>query len=91
MIAAFARKLGTATSPPPAHHATDYDALAQESDSAHDAPPERFVEKYPHEGGDVFLAPLLDSLRAALRAARREPRPKDAEPGETVPRMSENP
>lgn len=35
-----------------------------------DAPPERFVHKVSDEAGDVYLAPVLDSLREALRARR---------------------
>lgn len=38
-----------------------------------DAPPERFVEKVSDEGGDVYIAPMLEALRAALARARRAP------------------
>lgn len=34
---------------------------------ARGTPPERFVEKISEDGGDVYLAPVLDTLRAALR------------------------
>lgn len=39
-----------------------------------DSPPERFVEKVTDEGGDVYIAPVLEALRAALARARRAPR-----------------
>ena len=35
---------------------------------AQDAPPERFTQKISDEGGDVYLAPMLEALRAALLA-----------------------
>ena len=49
---------------------------------AADTPPEQFVERFPHEGGDVFLAPMLEALRAVLRGKKPEregePEPRDA-------------
>ena len=51
-----------------------------------DAPPERFVEKLSDEGGDVYIAPMLDALRAALARTRRlpadasTPAPQEASP-----------
>ena len=39
---------------------------------ASDAPPERFTQKISDEGGDVYVAPMLEALRAALaRAVKR--------------------
>lgn len=35
-----------------------------------DAPPERFVAKVSDEGGDVYLSPMVESLRAWLRKTR---------------------
>lgn len=41
----------------------DGDTLAETSD----APPEAFVEKIPHDGGDVYLAPVVEMLRSVFR------------------------
>lgn len=41
--------------------------LQPELAEAQGEPPERFVEKISHEGGDVYVAPVLETLRAALR------------------------
>lgn len=56
MIGNFARLL---TGPPR--------VLAPELETALDAPPERFTEKISDEGGDVYIAPLVEALRAAVR------------------------
>lgn len=58
-----------------------------------DAPPVAFVAKHSEEGGDVYVAPVLDALRAALRR-RRGPRAEDAptpSAAPTLPRMSDSP
>ncbi|MFA5860976.1 MAG: hypothetical protein WDA16_04715 [Candidatus Thermoplasmatota archaeon] len=85
MIGAFARKLGTHDKP---QLATDYEKLTE---SAADAPPEQFVERFPHEGGDVFLAPVLETLRAVLSRVRGAttltPTPSE---NDTAPKAREN-
>ena len=50
-----------------------------------DAPPEAFSERIEHEGGDVFVVPMLETLRRVLRArlGRTEP--------ESLSGVSENP
>ena len=54
---------------------------------ARDAPPERFVEKLSDEGGDVYIAPVLEALRAALRArlGRADPSTDAPEGGTAAP------
>lgn len=42
-----------------------------EEDPANDAPPERFVAKVSDEAGDVYLAPVIETLREALRKHRQ--------------------
>lgn len=37
-----------------------------------DAPPEGFVEKVPHEGGDVYIAPMLEAMRSWMRRRKDE-------------------
>jgi hypothetical protein len=66
MIGAFARKLGAHRSA----SATDYEKLTE---AAGDAPPERFVERIAHEGGDVIFTPLLENLRAVLGGRKTLP------------------
>lgn len=85
MIGAFARKLG-----PQDHPAgTDYEKL---TDATAGAPPERFVERFPHDGGDVFFAPMLETLRAVLSRVRATPAASDAKTTQpdTIPCVSEN-
>ena len=76
MIGAFARKLGPRDRVP-----TPDEIQAQSS------PPEGFVEKFPHEGGDVYVSPMLETLRQLFRkgAKREEP----SEPATLSP-LSEN-
>lgn len=52
---------------------------------AHDAPPEAFVEKLSDEGGDVYVAPVLESLREAVRRHRV---PSTGAPEEATPAAS---
>ena len=57
----------------------------------HDAPPEGFVERIPHEGGDVFIAPMLEALRNVLRTGRAK-RAEDEKPeAPLLPQVHENP
>lgn len=79
MIGAFARKLGSreriVSCEQTSDHSYAVNTRGPEGDAqaeSHDGPPERFVERFPHEGGDVFLAPLLETLRAALRRPRKQ-------------------
>lgn len=65
MIGAFARKLG------PLDRVPTSDEIQSQG-----SPPEGFVQKFPHEGGDVYVSPIVETLRHVLRgksAARREP------------------
>lgn len=95
MIGAFARMLGRRDRVV-ACHETDSGYTTQTTspegaarrDDAHDAPPEAFVEKVSEEGGDVYVAPVLEALRAALR--RRLSGARD-EPATTVPEASTSP
>lgn len=88
MIGAFARMIGqrdrVLTFEQTGDHAyavrTD-DAAATPSE-ARDQPPEGFVERIPHEGGDVFFAPILEALRNVLRVRSRE--------ADTVSSLSQN-
>lgn len=60
------------------------DAGYREHAPSADAPPERFVDKLSEEGGDVYVAPVLEALRAALRARFGRPDPsRDAPEGGT--------
>lgn len=43
-----------------------------EHPAAADSPPEGFVEKLPHEGGDVYVAPMLEAMRAWMRRRKEE-------------------
>lgn len=78
MIGAFARMLGNRdrvlTFEQTGDHAyavrTRGDAAV--SSESRDQPPERFVERIPHEGGDVVFAPILETLRAVLRGRRAD-------------------
>lgn len=56
MIGAFARKLN------PKDRVPSVDEIEAQS-----APPEGFVAKIPHEGGDVYMSPMLETLRSVLR------------------------
>lgn len=42
--------------------------------SASDAPPDAFIQRIEHPGGDVVVAPILEALRAWLRKGRDEQR-----------------
>lgn len=42
--------------------------------SASDAPPDAFVQRIEHPGGDVVVSPILEALRAWLRKGRDEQR-----------------
>lgn len=76
MIGAFARMLGnrdrvltfeqTADN---AYSVRTRDEAATTSESR-DQPPEQFVERIPHEGGDVVFAPILETLRAVLKGRK---------------------
>lgn len=44
--------------------------VVEPEDASHDAPPERFTQKISDEGGDVYVAPMLEALRAALAKAK---------------------
>lgn len=46
---------------------TKQDEGYAEHTAAPDAPPEHFVHKVSDEGGDVFIVPVLEMLREALR------------------------
>ena len=82
MIGAFARKLG----------AKDRVPSVDEIEAA-GAPPEGFVEKIPHEGGDVYVSPVLETLRNVLRQrakrADESPTPR-VEAAPTLSPVSEN-
>lgn len=41
--------------------------IEPELEHAQGTPPEGFTEKISDEGGDVYVAPMLEALRAALR------------------------
>lgn len=58
-----------------------------------DAPPVAFVAKHSDEGGDVYVAPVLDALRSALRRRRAAPATDApaANVAPTLPRMSDSP
>lgn len=44
--------------------------VVEPEEASHDAPPEGFTQKISDEGGDVYVAPMLEALRAALARAR---------------------
>lgn len=77
MIGNFAR-LFRAEPPTPARARTMDEELAE----AKGEPPERFVDKISDEGGDVYVAPMLETLRAALRRHLHPSKP-DPEEGTT--------
>lgn len=86
MIGAFARMLGSRSrvlSVEEDHtiRAREERGYAEHRTSAPDAPPEAFVEKVADEGGDVYVMPFMDALRAALRGKRADP--SKAEPEAT--------
>lgn len=79
MIGAFARKLGSRERVLQCEQTGDhaYAVRATSDDGLRasegaDAPPERFVERYEYDGGNVFLAPILDTLRAVLKRPRAD-------------------
>lgn len=43
-----------------------------------DSPPEGFVEKLPHEGGDVYIAPMLEAMRSWMRRRKEEAADEEA-------------
>ena len=79
MIGAFARMLGNRDRVLTCEQTGDHQwAVRTRGDAAQanegrDQPPEQFVERIPHEGGDVVFAPILETLRAVLRSGRRKP------------------
>lgn len=81
MIGAFARMLGQRDRVLTCEQTGDnaYTVRKQgdpaEPTESRDHPPEQFVERIPHEGGDVVFAPILETLRAVLRG-----RPRTEEP-----------
>jgi hypothetical protein len=87
MIGAFARMFGSRDRVLTVEEteANAYEVKARSEDGLEsvsttvDQPPAAFVERLPHEGGDVYFAPVLETLRAVLRKARA-----------TLPRPSEN-
>lgn len=78
MIGAFARLLGNRervlVCEQTGEHAYSVKSRSDEGDKAaetSDGPPDRFVEKFQYDGGDVFFAPVLETLRAVLRGRPR--------------------
>lgn len=47
-----------------------------------DAPPEAFVQRVEHPGGDVLVVPLLEALRAWLKKGRDETLPASVQKNE---------
>lgn len=47
-----------------------------------DAPPEAFVQRVEHPGGDVLVVPLLEALRAWLKKGREESLPGSTQKNE---------
>jgi hypothetical protein len=98
MIGAFARKLGTKdrvlsyeeTGEHKYALKTRSDAGEDKQAETHDAPPEGFVERIPHEGGDVFLAPVLETLRSVLRGRLPKRSVEEEASASTLPRVHEN-
>lgn len=91
MIGAFARMLGRGNrvlTVEESGNALQVRTRGQTGDvtsETNDGPPERFVERIPHEGGDVVIAPILDALRAILR---REKRTAEADASPSAPESS---
>ena len=59
--------------------------IVEADEVAQDAPPERFTQKISDEGGDVYVAPMLEALRAALARAKRGQASDDASSDEPQP------
>ena len=76
MIGAFARKLGPRDPVP-----TPDEIQSQGS------PPEGFVQKFPHEGGDVYVSPLIETLRQMFRKGAKRAPPSEPR---TLSPLSEN-
>lgn len=93
MIGAFARMFGSRErllSYEEAGTGYSLKSRADEGDQtaeARDAPPEMFVEKVPDEGGDVYVAPLVEALRRVFRRRREEG--EEASGDATVPALPE--
>lgn len=94
MIGAFARMLGSRdrilTLEETGANTYDLRTRTAEGDATHsgsDAPPEAFSERIPHEGGDVWVVPVLETLRRVLKARATRGRSEDA----TLPDVSEKP
>ena len=95
MIGAFARMLGKRERILAYEETPDtgisvqarHDAGEDTTSEGRDAPPEAFVEKVPHEGGDVYVSPMLEMLRRTLRRRRDEQPSVDP----TLSRPPENP
>lgn len=93
MIGAFARMLGSQDRVLACEQTGDNaytlrtSAASNEPTESRDHPPEGFVEKIAHEGGDVFFAPLLETLRNVLRS-RARPDERSDEKGEADPSIS---
>lgn len=85
MIGAFARMLGKGNRVLNVEETSEgYRVRALDASAANegkDGPPEGFVEKIPHEGGDVFLAPIVEALRNVLRNAKKDASVVPATPG----------
>lgn len=92
MIGAFARMLGSQDRVLACEQTGDHayavrtSGAADQTRESRDQPPEGFVERIAHEGGDVFFAPLLETLRNILRARAK---PDEAEPA-TVASLPHN-
>lgn len=78
MIGAFARRLGPRdrilsyeeTGEGVATTARTPEGVATLSPAA-DAPPEAFAQKLEHDGGNVYVVPMLEALREWLRKSRK--------------------
>lgn len=56
--------------------------VVEPEEASNDAPPERFTQKISDEGGDVYVAPMLEALRAALaKAVKRQGAGEPSRPG----------
>lgn len=89
MIGAFARLLGNRervlVCEQTGEHAYSVKSRGDEGDKAaeaSDGPPDGFVEKFQYDGGDVFFAPVLETLRAVLRG-----KPRVEQISETLPQL----
>lgn len=87
LIGAFARMLGTRERVVSVSETSDHTyavtALGPGRPERHsesrDAPPEAFVQKLSEEGGDVYVAPMLEALRELLRRRRAATLPEVSE------------